>query len=426
MHGPDALGRPRPAARGVVRSNYLTTEPIFVDASPSVESVGRTAQPWTLAIGLFVAALALVVVTLVGREGEGNWVSGPPTIAVPGADFEVTRGTGRRLATATMLEGLDASGTGVLSARVGPVEAERYPRVDAVVRALGPARPTIALLWRTREHPSRLFSKQLQWVDDRTAPVAVSANDGWSGTITGLAVAVRGRAPEPLALESVTLPGLSASTALREVAGQWTRHFPFRAHTNHFPFDEERSYSLSLLAAIAIAQALAALGYLYYARRRSIARDARVFWGIFLAGWLLLDLRWQVNLLRQHVESAGSFAGKSTDEKHLSGPDRELFALLQQVSAALPAPPARVTVLSSNSSLRFRSAFFLYPHSVNGVFAPEPKPENLRAGDYVLLFLYEKARYDRDARSLTWSDGQRRAVDEVLHPNPDFVLLRLR
>ena len=409
-----------------MRPNHLTTEPKSVDASPSVEPVGRIAQPWFVAIGLFVAAFALVVVTLVGSESEGNWVSGPPTLAFPGSDFEVARGTGRKVATATMLEGLDASGTGVLSARVGPFAAEPYSRVDAVVQALGTARPTIALIWRTREHPNRLFSKPLQWVDDRTAPVAVSANDGWSGTITGLAVVVRGRVPEPLVLESVTLPGLSARTALREVAGQWTRHFPFRAHSNHFPFDEERSYSLSLLAGIAIAQALAALGYLYYARRRRIARDARVLWAIFLVGWLLLDLRWQVNLLRQHVESAGSFAGKSTEEKHLSGADRELFALLQQVSAALPPPPARVTVLSSNSSLRFRSAFFLFPHSVNGVFAPEPRPENLRAGDYVLLFLYEKARYDRDAGTLTWSDGQRRAVDEVLRPNPDFVLLRLR
>lgn len=397
-----------------------------MDASSSVESVGRIARPWPLAIGSFFLAFALVVVTLVGSESEGNWAGGPPTLSVSGSEFEIARGTGRRDPTTATLEGLDPSGTGVLSARVAPFEAERYSRVDVVLKALGPARPTVALIWRTREQPGRVFSKPLQWVDDRTAPLPVSDHDGWSGTITGLAVIVRGRAPEPLVLESVTVPGLSARKALGEIVGQWTRHFPFRAHSNHFPFDEERSYSLSLLAATAIAQALAAIGYLYYARRRRIARDSRVFWAIFLVGWLLLDFRWQLNLLRQHAESAASFAGKSTEEKHLAGTDRELFALLRQVSTALPPPPARVAVLSSNDSLRFRSAFFLLPHSVNGVFAPEPQPGNLRAGDYVLLFLYQKARYDRDAKTLTWLDGQSKAVDEVLYQNPDFVLLRLR
>ena len=147
---------------------------------------------------------------------------------------------------------------------------------------------------------------------------------------------------------------------------------------------------------------------------------------IFLAGWMLLDLRWQANLWRQLGDTAAAFAGKSTEEKHASGVDRELYALAQRVLAKLPQPPARIAVLARNDSLRFRVAYFLYPHSVNGIFGPEPRPGDLRSGDHVLLFFYDSAAYDRDTQALVWTDGQRRSVDELLIESRDVALVRVR
>ena len=147
---------------------------------------------------------------------------------------------------------------------------------------------------------------------------------------------------------------------------------------------------------------------------------------IFLAGWMLLDLRWQANLWRQLGDTAAAFAGKSTEEKHASGVDRELYALAQRVLAKLPQPPARIAVLARNDSLRFRVAYFLYPHSVNGIFGPEPRPGDLRTGDHVLLFFYDSAAYDRDTQALVWTDGQRRSVDELLIESRDVALVRVR
>ncbi len=376
--------------------------------------------------GLFAAALFAVVALVVLVGADGNYFGRPTPIARPATDFTLARGGGEKRDGTWLLQTTDASGTAVLSVNVAPFVAEPYTRVDIALKALGPARPRVALLWRTREHPGRMNAKPLEWTGDRIAPLRVGAEDGWGGTVTGLALVVRAPLKEPLALESVTVGAGSALGKLASLAGEWLAFFPLKAHSNHFPFDEERDYAVSPLVTVALAQALGIGAYLLWARRRKQVPAARVIAAIFLAGWMLLDLRWQSNLWRQLGDTAAAFAGKSTAEKHAAGVDRELYALAQRVQAALPPPPARIAVLASNDSLRFRVAYFLYPHSVNGIFGPEPRPGDLHPGDHVLLFFYGNAAYDRDAQALVWTDGQRKSVDELLFESRDVALVRVR
>ena len=376
--------------------------------------------------GLFVAALAVVVAIAVVAGADGNYLARPLPIARPAADFTLPRGGGERRGDTWVVQATDASGTAVLSVNVAPFAAAPYSRVDVGLKALGPSRPRVALLWRTREHPGRMNAKPLEWTGDRIRPLQVGAEDGWDGTVTGLAIVVRAPLKEPVALAGATVGAGSALDKLAEIVGQWAAFFPLKAHSNHFPFDEERDYSLSPLATVALAQVLGIGAYLVWARRRKTVPDRRTIAFVFLAGWMLLDLRWQINLWRQLGDTAAAFAGKSTEEKHASGVDRELYALVQRVLAKLPQPPARIAVLATNDSLRFRVAYFLYPHSVNGIFGPEPRAGDLRAGDHVLLFFYDKAVYDRETQALVWTDGQQRLVDELLVESRDVVLVRVR
>lgn len=376
--------------------------------------------------GLFVAALAVVVAIAVVAGADGNYLAQPAPVTRAAADFTLARGGGERRGDAWVVQATDASGTAVLSVNIPPFAAAPYSRVAVDLKALGPSRPRVALLWRTREHPGRMNAKPLEWTGDRIRPLHVGAEDGWDGTVTGLAIVVRAPLKEPLALAGATVGADSALGKLAEIAGQWAAFFPLRAHSNHFPFDEERDYPLSPLATVALAQLLAIGAYLTWARRRRTAPAKLVIAVVFLAGWMLLDLRWQANLWRQLGDTAAAFAGKTTEEKHASGVDRELYALVQRVHAKLPPPPARVAVLATNDSLRFRVAYFLYPHSANAIFGPEPRAGDLRPGDHVLLFFYGNAAYDRATQSLVWTDGQRRAVDELLVENQDVALVRVR
>ena len=394
-------------------------------------AVARPPLWWLTAASFLVAAYAVVLVVLVALHAGGNWIGGPASITVPAAGFELVRGKGHRTGGTFVVEALDPSGTAILSARVAPFAADQYPRVDWKLAPPGPTRPTLALLWRTRERPDRTFVKPLQWQETRVAPLELAESDGWSGTVIGVALAVRGELAQPLVLEAVVIPEISAASAAAEVGRQWTARHPFKLTSITFPFDDERYEDLSLLTATALAVGLGLAGYVMLARRRRWPLDARVLWAVFLGGWLVLDARWQINLWRQHRETAQQFAGKTTEEKHLAAVDHEMFTLMREVRDALPPAPVRILFLSDSLPLRERAAFFLYPHNVNAFYLSQFRrtldldPDHLHAGDHVLLFLFSGTTYDRSAKMLVWPDGRRRAVDEVLWKADGVALLRV-
>lgn len=387
---------------------------------------------WLAAPSFLAAAYVVVLLAVVAVHSGGSWIGGPPSIVVPATAFQVVRGSGQLRGAAFVLDSLDAAGNAVVTMQVAPFAAAEYSRVEWTLAAPSVAQPVVAFLWRTREHPNRMQSKTARWIDGRIAPLDLDAKDGWTGTVAGVALAVRGILPEPLALESVTLPGTSAATAANEIRRQWIARHPFKASSIAFPFDEERDDRLSLLATTALAQALALACYLLVARRRRWPFDARVAWAVFLAGWFVLDARWQVGLWRQLRDTGGTYAGKTTEEKHLATAERDFYAMMNEVGAALPAPPARVFFLSDNASLRARGAFFLYPHNVNAFYLDLPpaararEPDTLRPGDCLLLLLYSGARYEREAGALVWRDGRRRQVDELLWKTDGIFLLRVK
>jgi hypothetical protein len=352
--------------------------------------------------------------------------------AVAGARFDVVRGRGHREGNALALEAMDASGVAIVSSRVPAFAATDFPRVEWMLESAERVPPALTFLWRTREKPDRTFSKPLVWDEGNVghvAPLQLAGTPGWSGTIVGLALAARGSLSSPLTIGGVVVPGVSSLTSARDVLGEWTRHFAFSGGSITFPFDKERNDHLSLLLATVAAQGLAITAYLTLARRRHNRVDSRVIWTILIAGWLVLDVRWQINLGRELLHTAQRFAGKSGDERHLASDDGQLFTLMQKVNRALPAPPARVFLFSDAYALRTRSAFFLYPHNVyqDRVRAGRPlPPEVMVSGDFALLFPAIGIGYDREKRLLTWADGQSRSADELLESAEGAFLLRIK
>jgi hypothetical protein len=381
---------------------------------------------------LLAFAYVGVTAVLVAMNARGNWISAPSTIAVAATGFQLLRGSGQPGPGAFVVESPDATGMAILQAKVVPFAAHRYSRVDWKIVPPGAARPALSFVWRTREQPNRTFAMPLAWLENGVAPLELTAEDGWNGTISGVALMVRGKLQQPLVVQSVTIPGISAVYAAREIGGQWTAWHPFTGGSIAFPFDAERDEHLSLLAATALAQGLAIGAYLLLARRRKWPLDARVLWAVFLGGWLVLDVRWQVNLWRQLAATAQQFAGKSSDDKSLAAIDGPVFALIREMRAALPAPPVRILVLSDSHPLRSRVAYFLYPHSVNGFYQSRAfgkgtvDPADFHPGDYLLLLFYTGATYDRASRALVWPDGRRQPVDEVAFKAEGIALVRIR
>jgi len=386
------------------------------------------AQAWIAGVGLLVAGIAMAVLLVAIAHSGGNWRDGPPAITVDGGAFVLVRGSGHRDGREFVLEATDSERLAVLSARVAPFDADGHPRVDFNLHSTDALPVELVFVWRTEERPNRNFSKRLTWTGTHIAPLELGPDDGWTGSITGIALAARGAVPRPLVLESFSVPSVSVAAVIGDIAVQWTTFIPIVAASVTLPFDDERSHYATLLATV-VAGGLFAAALYWLVTRRALPRDPRIYGAIVAAGWLILDMRFQVNLWRQLTRTAATFAGKTGEEKRLASDDRELYMLMKEVGAALPALPARVHFIADDQALRTRGSYFLYPQNVyhsDGKLPRKPMPEELRSGDYVLLFLTSDLAYDSASQALVWRDGRRRPAEQVLTRPPGLVLVRVR
>ena len=386
------------------------------------------AQAWIAGVGLLVAGIAVSVLLVAIVHSGGNWRGGPPAVAVDGGAFVLGRGRGHRDRREFVLEATDGEGLAVLSSRVAPFGADGHPRIDFNLHSTDALPVDLVFLWRTEERPNRNSSRRLTWSGTHIASLELGPDDGWTGTITGIALVARGTLPRPLVLESFSVPSVSIATVIGDVFHQWFAFIPIVAASVTLPFDNERSHYATLLATVA-AGGLFAAAFYWLLTRRALSRDPRILWAIVVAGWLLLDLRFQVNLWRQLAQTAATFAGKTGEEKRLASDDHELYVLMKEVRAALPAPPVRVHFIADDQALRTRGSYFLYPQNIyysDGTRARKPVPEELRSGDYVLLFLTNDLGYDSAAQALVWPDGRRKPAEEILSRPPGLVLVRVR
>jgi hypothetical protein len=316
-----------------------------------------------------------------------------------------------------------------LTAKLSPFSADEFSRIEWRIDS-AQAPPDLALLWRTREHPRRNFTKRVRWlVGGGAAALELSAEDGWSGTITGVGLVVGPGLQVPLRVESLRIVSRSAAGVAAIVAEQWARPYPLAGYSINFPFDAERGDELPLVPAVAAAVALATALYLLLARWRGWPRDRRVAWAIFVGGWLLLDLRWQANLWRDTSGRAVRFAGKTTAEKHLAADDAVLFTLAEEVKKALPATPTRIFLYCDSDVVCARTAFLVYPRNLyRTVSWRRPviaRPEEMHAGEYVLLVYSRALGYDAARQMLVWPDGRTKPADVVL-TQPGALLARVR
>ncbi len=390
---------------------------------------GTAARPqWlaaaaTLLLIAFCAVLLYAAVTM----STGGWTDERAPINVSGRDWVPIQGAGRRDGNGFVLEALGTGGVAVLSTNLPPFAAKDFAHVEWTLDSVAPP-SRIFFVWQTREHPKRNFSKPLQWLVNGVAPLELRAADGWSGTVTGVALVVRSDLYKPLRVGSMRLTSASAATVAVNLFSQWAARIPLRGYSSSFPFDSERGHELPLLAGIAIAEGIAIAAYLLLARQLNWRRDRRVVWAVFLGGWMLLDLRWQANLWRGALDQGLRFAGKTTEEKHRAAEDSTLFALMEKMKSALPAPPARVVLFCDSAAICSRAAFFLYPHNVyrasDWILKP-PDPALLRTGDYLLLAYSRMVGYDPGSHVVVWPDGRTRPADEITL-QPEAILLRIR
>lgn len=376
---------------------------------------------------LFAASLAAAFAIAVALNAGPRLHGTPASIDVPGSAMHAPKGRARVEGSTIVLNTLDTDGVGLIVAPVAAFDADEYSRVTWHVASAAARGTDLLMVWRTREQPARTYTAPIDW-SRGPAKVDLSRDPNWSGSIQGVALAVRGQLPVPLAIAGFSARSNAWDATAADIVGQWLEWPRTGGRMTITQMSGEARHVAPILAVVAAGVALGVAFLIFRARKRSEPVAAWAIAALFLAGWLLVDLRWQAILWRQHAATVTHFAGKSLDEQRMADVDAPIFDVARKIRDATRARGGRILVLSDSAHLGTRVGWFLYPENV--FYGPRhrdpaPAPDQLRPGDQVVLLLFRGIQWDATRGMLVWADGRTRAAREILSDGPDFAMVEI-
>jgi len=358
-----------------------------------------------------LALAAAIIVVLLGYLAftvPASWFPSSTVRQWGMRDLSLPRGTGGVVNNEFIVSATDASGQAYVAITTD-LRARDYAAITWDARSV-PADADVHFLWRTDYAPRKIFSAPVTVEAGRLLPVVLADNAGWLGHVTGIGLAIRGTLPQPLVISGVAAKPSGAVGILQDRAREWLGFERWKGTSINTIVggDDVQPLPLPLLLAASIALAGAAM--LLWRRFRGALGAADIAAAIaimFAASWFVLDARWTWNLARQANATVTQYGGKDWRGKHLAAEDGPLFEFVEKARAAMPAAPARIFVASEADYFRERAAFHLYPHNVYAEPRANtlPPSEQLKPGDWMLVYQRRGVQFDPSAGKLRWDGG---------------------
>ena len=387
----------------------------------SIESEALPTSPrrkWLAAVLLFVLSFLILLFVSLQYYWPGKWWASHGALSWQGETLSLVKGQGRGVPGGLMIDGLAEPGMALASLSPPAFSAGDYPVVRwSVLGAKSGA--NVEFMWRTKDSPGRVFVRQLEWVGNEVAPLQMEGDVNWRGEVIGLALMVHAPLEMPLVIKGVTL-----ESPLGLVGREWFGAEPWLGTSIHFMGGNVPRQWLAPLPFVALALGLALLGFWLLVWRKILVPDVRMLWALVFIAWLVLDMRWQLDLWHKLGLTQQRYAGKSWEEKHLAAEDGRLFGLMQQVRAMLPPTAARIFLFADDEYTRGRGAYHLYPFNVlNG--HDLLSSGQFRSGDFIVILGKDDVGFDPAHNLLTWAPEQQLAADLLLLAENN-VLLKVR
>jgi hypothetical protein len=377
---------------------------------------------------LLLAVLVASIVAYLLLAAPGRWFPRVPDRTWGASELTLVRGTGRAVGDELVITATDANGIALVNVTTDVASVD-YPGIEWRVSGLAEDADA-RLLWRSDFQPDRLNNVPLRVEAGRAVPTVVAGNPAWIGHITGLALAIHGTLAQPVVIRGVTAKPMGVIGIARDRLHDW---FAFErwngASINTIAGGEDyQPLPLPILLALVVGLSSIAVVAVRHFRPAAFTLPLpAILTAFFLAGWLLLDMRWGFNLIRQERDTATRYAGKDAHDKRLANEDGQLFAFIEESLAVMPRTPVRVFVASDADYFRGRAAYHLYPHRV--YFNPRsrelPPASDLHAGDWLLVYRQHGIQFDRGQGRLRW-DGNQIAAAELKLVEPGGALFLIR
>jgi hypothetical protein len=251
---------------------------------------------------LFLGSLSLCLLVYLIIAVRGTWISSARSEHFTPAQMTVSKGSGSVGTQGLVLNAPDANGTTVVSLTTS-LRSSRYP-VVAWSSSGVPDNVEVALLWHNDYAPSRIFNRRLAVEAGRIQPYALDRDPDWNGTIDGLALGIKGTYAQPIVIGGVSIKTMTAGDVLTDRVREWLAFEPWSGSSINLIIGGSDVQELPLPFLFGTVLLLSALVYAALRRFRpqwAAAQAAIVLAAVFLAGWLIIDARLQLNLARQDL-----------------------------------------------------------------------------------------------------------------------------
>lgn len=342
----------------------------------------------------------LIFMGLVGFAWVYDKSSGRSVIQLKGTDMVLRRGEGYLEGTKLVVTNFDEQQRIRIISQQVSFRAEDMPFMAWTFSKFSP-RTGVWVAWVTRQDPSHLNMMPAILPLDSTAVYRMKGHPDWKGDIVALGFGFDGQMYNSFVLDSIDVKPYSISLMLESIMDECVAFEGWTLKSINFIKGDAvliRPVSLVFIWVVA------ASGIYFLCRQR----EGKKYWisiiALFSFGWLLLDVLWQINLLRQNYLSYQLYADKSLHEKRLTGSDHLLFIFAENIKKHIPNTKVRVFltgkgILGNIVYEQPRLQFFLMPYNVSyfenhyAIYAPDIDRYDYRynigrfvqAGDYILV-----------------------------------------
>jgi len=392
----------------------------------------RTQNGWrflfVIPLIMLVSALTVILLHLIYYVMDEHYAD-RTALTLEGKALTVSAGQGQTVDDTLEIRQVSSQGVAFASITGIKLSAETYSELQWTIDGLQDD-VAIDFIWATQTDPGNMQRVQLASSNERNA-LNLSAEPSWQGTIVGMGIMIAGRISDPVVVHQLELRHLDKPTFMALLGRfweDWAFLEPWSQRSINFIVGMPRKALMPIVPAIALWIGLCIVIYIGLFFIRRVPLTVVPFTVFILAGWLILDARWQWTLWNQLEATKAQFSDKTPAEKRLAGEDGGLFQFILEIKKLLPAKPARLFIITADPHegtryLRSRARFHLLPHNVFPLLSS--LPEHYQPGDYLLVFPpLQDLQYDRNARLL--KDTHNSLPAEFVHQSSSGALFRVQ
>jgi hypothetical protein len=385
----------------------MTNSPIETRASPDW---------WKLGPLLWLFCALLMVALYLIFNLPGSWFGGGNVTTYPGSAVGVATGSGQIEGDRLVITRQDPRNVTILALVMPPVPTAEFGLVAFDAEGI-PDETDVTLFWRNDLAPNKMFTRGMTVAGGHLQNAMVAGDSNWLGRINTLGLIIRGPLSQPVMINRVTFSPATASSVLIEHWRDWLERETWTGTSLSRVIGGRLGMSLPLPLFAMLAAALAILVYWGLQRWRRWGFSSLTVAAIVATAWLVVDLRWQWNVFANAGTSLARFAGRDLSDKRLASIDGELEKVAIDLRPLI-AKDARVFLVAADPVTAGRLSYLLLPAKVHYDITADslPAPDQLHAGDLVLIHRKPGVRYSPERKDLLWGDR--------FHLNAEVIYLK--